>query len=129
MSLSPDPISEVKNIVLVVIFTALIGLIGYLGYTKSLLQTQVAQQKTDITALTDQNSDFKSQVEATNAAIQQMHTDGLARAAAAAQSIAEAERQASAFEATAKALATAAPVGDDCSATKTFLKKYFGGHS
>jgi len=75
MSLSPDPISEVKNIVLMVVFSILMGLIGYLGYAKSLLQTQVAQQKTDITALTDQNTNFKTQVDATNATIQKMHDD------------------------------------------------------
>jgi cell division protein FtsB len=122
-----DPIGEIKTVILVMAFSALLGLIGYLGYTKSLLQTEVAQQKTDITALTDQNTNFKTQVEASNAAIEKMRSDGLAREAAAVPSIAEANRQAAAFEETARRLAAASPVGDDCTATKAFLKTYFGG--
>lgn len=129
MSMPTDPVGQVKAIILAVAFAVLFGIIGYLAYTKSLLETEVAQQQTDITALTDQNTNFKTQVEASNAAINKMHDDGLARAAAAAQSIAEANRQADAFETTAKRLAAVAPVGDDCTATKAFLKSYFGGHS
>jgi cell division protein FtsB len=122
-----DPIGEIKTVITVVILVALMGIICYLAYTKSLLETKVAQQETDITALTDQNTNFKTQVEASNAAIKKMHDDGVARATAAAQSIAAANRQADAFEATAKRLVAASPVGDDCTATKAFLKSYLGG--
>lgn len=122
-----DELSEIKAVILIIVLAVLFGLIGYLAYTKSLLQTQVAQQQTDITALTDQNTNFKTQVEASNVAVQKMRTDALARQSAAAESIAAANRQADAFEATARRLAAVTPVGDDCTASKAFLKTYFGG--
>ena len=122
-----DPIDEVKTIVAIVIIATLMGLVGYLAYTKSLLETQVAEQQNDITALTDQNANFKSQAEAANAVITKMHDDDVARTAAAAKSISAADRQASVFEDAAKKIGIATATGDDCEATKTLLKNYYGG--
>ena len=127
MSLPDDPIAEIKTVIIMVVCIVLIGLIGYLAYTKSLLETKVAEQQVDISSLQEQNVNFKTQAEASNAAFQKIQSDAMAREAAAAESIATANRQATAFEAEAKRLAAVNPVGDDCAATKSFLKSYFGG--
>lgn len=123
-----DPIAEIKAAVIIVILVILLAIIGWLAYTKSQDETQIATQETAISALTDQNSDFKKATEDTNAVIQKMQTDALAQQAAEDDAVQTAQRQAASIVARETKLLALKPVGNDCDAAKIFAKQYYGGH-
>ena len=121
----PDPLSEVKIIIVGVVFAVLIGLIGYLAYTKNSVETQLAQAQTDIVSLTSANEDWKSKTEQVNAAIASEQAAEKLRADEAAKAIADAQKIADSYSNEALTLAKATPSGDDCAATKKLTDSYF----
>ena len=127
MSLSPDPISQVKNICLAVIVVVVLGIIGYLSFTKARLETKLAQAQTDIYALTDANQDFKTQVEAANKALQATIDESTARAARAEKDVKTAEALSNQYLIRAREILRTHPDWTDCVATKKLFDSYFGG--
>ena len=126
MSLLPDPVSQGKNIVIAVIVVVVLGIIGYLSYTKSRLETKLAQAQTDIVALTDANNDWKTATDNANKAMKDAIDQAAAREAAAAKGVAEAKNLAKQYEARANEIMRSIPKGDDCVATKRLTDSYFG---
>ena len=145
MSLSPDPISSglnsVKFIIITVVVVAILGVIGYLAYTKSELQTQLAQAQTDIVALTAANENWKTNSETQNAAIAAQAAADKQRADQAAAAVAVAQKASDqdtkdaadimaikAPPAPAQAVpgAPAATPDPQCAAAEKLMNSYFG---
>lgn len=123
----PDPISETKTIFFVAIAVLVAAVIGYLAYTKSLLQTEVAQDATLIVEYRTQNDDWKVKTDEANKAIKALQDEVLAsqQAVEAAQKQAEVVQQQ--HDIVAHNIETILPFGDDCAATKKILDNYFRG--
>lgn len=144
MSLSPDPISSginsVKFIIISVIVVAVLGVLGYLAYTKSKLQTQLAQAQTDIVALTAANENWKTTSEQANAAIAAQAAADKQREEQAAAAIADAQKSADqATKDAAAIMATPLPAlpaqnggigyclpDPQCAAAEKLMNSYFG---
>lgn len=126
-SLVPDPIGEVKLVVIGAIAVVALGLIVYLGYTKSLLETKVADQALEISQYKLANETCKSNVAQANSDLKKAITSGTVRQSAVASSIKSTEKTTTPMLARAAALMVALPNGDDCAAAKSLTNSYFGG--
>ena len=121
----PSPASDIKLAVGAVVLVAVIGVIGYLGYTKSLLETEIAQDETLLAEYKDQNDNWKTKTEAANQAIKSLQDE----VAASTQAVAAAQKSATAVQAqhenSAKVIESASPQGNDCDDAKKLLNSYF----
>ena len=146
MSLSPDPISSslssAKFIIITVVALIIVGAFGYEMYTKSQLQTKLAQAQTDIVALTAANENWKTNSETQNAAIaaqaaaEKQRADQAAAAVAVAQKTSDQDTKDAAAIMAVKApptpaqAAPGAPVATpdpQCAAAEKLMNSYFGG--
>lgn len=123
----PDPISNIKNALIIAVVIIVVAIIGYLAYTKSLLQTQVAQQQGEIEQYKTANDDWARANAQQDAAIKNLKTLSNTRAEAAAKALAASQSKAKGFSALADTLLKQKPAGADCAATKKFLSDYFAG--
>ncbi len=128
----PDPISSglesAKLIAAGVVLIALIGWGGYETYTKSLVETDLANTKTELTQYKDANENWEKTAAEFNAKIKALAEESDARAKMATKAVADAKAAATAFDMKAKALMALTPSGDDCAATKAFLSSYYGAN-
>lgn len=126
MSLLPDdPVEKAVFIVKVVIGVVLVGIIAYLAYTKSLLETEVAQQKTEIVQYQNANTEWKTQTAKANAALKATIDEAARRETVANKAIAVAQAKANSFLNKAKQISSVKPEGDDCAAAAKLLDTYF----
>lgn len=126
MSLLPsDPVSQVKTYVVGGVIVALLAVIGYLAYTKSLLETQVAQQQTEITSYQDANVSWAASAAEQDKKIQDIIDTASAREKAVVAAIAQAEQESKIFNQNSVKLMATKAAGSDCEATKKFLDSYF----
>ena len=126
---APDPVSSVadtiKVVAIVLVFLLVFGLIGYLVYTKSKLESQVADDRGVITALQSANQDWKTQTDSANAALKKLKDDTAARAATAATAETQAQAANADYLKAASNIEAAKPKGDDCAASKALLDNFF----
>ena len=128
----PDPVgnsvSAIKIIVGAVVGVIIIGIVGYLAYTKSLLETQVANDALTISQYEIANTNWAEQSAKASKAIADLKADAASRAAEAERRVEAARNEAQSYLNRANTIAASKPAGDDCTAAKNLANAYFGGH-
>lgn len=122
---------SLSNIIYITLGSIILGLLlfcGYEMYTKSLLQTQVANQQIQITSLSDANDQWKTQTLAANTALKSIQNSQDARDKAAQAAMAQAVKDAQSHEAEAQVILKKKVTGDDCTAANKIFNDYLGGH-
>lgn len=135
---SVDPISNAINtaklVVVGVFVIAALGTIGYLAYTKQKLETELAQAQTDITALTDANTNWKDATATANAALASEIADEKKRTQDAQAAVDSAQKQSDEQTKEANAImAVKIPVDvsvsgaadPQCNAARSMMKSFF----
>ena len=123
----PNPVSQALMIAKIMVAAIILCVIGYMGYRIKSLEAMMAEQATEIVEYKNANDDWKTKMDAANAAIKQLQDE----TAAAEKAVADAQKQAavvqqSANDAAKKIEATAPQSPDDCAATKKLTDTYFG---
>ena len=121
----PDPVSEVKTTLILILAIAVLGTIGYLAYTKLALEKTVAEQQLDISALTTANQDWKAQTDRANSALMALQTEAAIRQKGVEGALADAAKQAAILQKQINDLQNTKPTDpDDCKAAKALADSY-----
>ena len=127
----PDPVSNsvngIRDIVLAVAFILLIALIGWLFWSRSSLQAEVSEQKTEISGYQLANTQCVKDVATAKSDLQGAITAGQLRQSTVADAITSGNAAAVIFTNNASKINASTPQGNDCTAAKKSTDAYFGG--
>lgn len=110
-----------------IIMAALLAFITYQYIEIDDKDVIIANQKTQITALSDANLAFKTAADKQNTHIQELEAEDAQRRAAAASALTRAAAAAKISDAAVKKLLASKPVGNDCQNSNRLITAYIKG--